>query len=239
MTDITTTVKNDFSYIKHHIILLAVVVVLAFGAIYGIESIIASHDATSSTQWKAILQAQTAQTQVIANKLTIDEQTWTQQNAAQQAVIAQLASSIIQRDKATTVQVQHDATLSAVEAAQRIASQTKSQPGEVLAQGGNVQLDLPISRVVVASLDQLPAIQADLIDTRKQLVSETTVATNLQNNVDEQSTLIAVMKTQAIDADKSCKADIATVKAQARKSKLRWFGVGVIIGVIGAHFAGI
>jgi hypothetical protein len=239
MADVVTIVKADLSYIRHHIFLLTTVVILVFGSVYGVESLIASHDAANNAQWRAILQAQIVQTQAIADKLTSDEKTWAQQNAAQQAVIAQLTNSIIQRDKTTAVQVQHDTTLSAVEAAQRLSQQTKSQPGEVLAQGDNILLNLPISRQIVASLDQLPTLQLDLVDIQKQLISETTIATNLQNNVDGQQNLIASMKVQATDADRSCKADIATLKAQARKSKLKWFGLGVVVGLVSARFLGI
>ena len=46
------------------------------------------------------------------------------------------------------------------------------------------------------------------------------------------------MKVQNDDESKACKAEVADIKAQARKSKLRWLGVGIIIGFIGAHLAG-
>jgi hypothetical protein len=179
------------------------------------------------------------QTQSIVDKLAADEKTWFQQNAAQQAVIVQLTNSIVQRDKTTATQIQHDATLSAVDAAQRIALQTRAQVGEVVAQNDNVILDLTTSRAVVASLDQLPTVQADLADTQKQLASETAVAANLQNNISGQEALIAAMKTQATDADKSCKVNISLLKAQARRNKFRWFGAGYVLGLVSAHFIGI
>ena len=236
MTDVPTVVKNDLTWLKTHAILVIIVVFLSLGAVYGIESIIAKHDAENAARWNNILHVQQAQTQAISDKLTADEKNWTQQNAQQEAVITQLTTLISQRDKNTAAQVQKDATLSAAEAAQKITQQTKAQPGEVSAQQDNVVLDLSVSRTVAAGLDQLPTVQADLSDTKKQLTSETTIATNLQNNVNEQQSLIDSMKKQADAADKSCKADITLVKAQARKSKIKWFLIGVVTGIIGSHY---
>ena len=236
MTDVPTTIKTDLSWLKTHVILVIIVVVLSIGGVYAVESIIAKHDAENDAKWKTILQAQTAQTQLIQDKLTADEKNWTQANAQQETVITNLATLISQRDKTTTVQVQKDATLSASEAAQKITQQTKAQPGEISAQQDNVVLDLSVSRTVAAGLDQLPTVQADLSDTKKQLISETTIADNLQQNVNEQQSLIDSMKKESDAADKSCKASITLVKAQARKSKIKWFFIGVVVGIIGGHY---
>ena len=232
----TDTISNDLSWLKHHIILLAIVIILVIGSVYGIESIIAKHDAAISSKDQTILQQQTAQTNMLAEKLQQDEQITAQQNAQLMAMNAQLSSYISKRDKETAIVVQKDATLSAVEAAQKIAEQTKAQPGEVVAQGDNVQLDLSVSRTVAANQDELPAVKADLADTQKQLTSETILYNNSQNDVYDQTELINAMKTQAADADKACKAEISTVKAKARKSKIKWFFIGLVTGVVGGHY---
>lgn len=236
MTDTPAVLKNDLSWLKTHAVLVIIIVVLSLGIVYGIESIIAKHDLENDAKWKSILQSQTAQTQVISDKLATDEKNWMQQNVQQEAVIEKLAILMSQRDKETLIQVQKDATLSAAEAAQKITQQTKAQPGEVSAQDNTVILDLPVSRIVVASLDQLPTTQADLINTRTQLDSKTAIANNLQDNLTEKQSLIDSMKKQAEAADKSCKADIAVVKSQARKSKFKWFFIGVITGLIGGRY---
>lgn len=233
------TFTEDITWLKTHLLLLIIVVLLAFGSLYGIESIIAKHDTANSDQWKAILQAQTIQTQSIADKLAADEKTWAQQTAAQQAIISQLASSIVQRNNVLAGRIKQDSTLSATEAAQRISQLTAAQPGEVTAQGDTVQLDLSVSRTVTTDLDRLPVVQADLTDTQKQLSAQTVITTVLQSDIDDKQKLIDAMKTEAVDADKSCKAEITSVKASARKSKLKWFGIGFLIGLVSAHFIGI
>jgi hypothetical protein len=230
---------TDLNYLKHHIILLIIVIILVIGSVYGIESIIAKHDAANSAKADAVLQQQTAQTNLLAQKLQQDELATAQQNAQLMAMNAQLSSYITQRDKAVAVVIQKDTTLSAVEAAQKIAMQTNAKPGEVIAQGDNVQMDLSVSRTVVANQDQLPVVQADLADTQKQLTSETTLYNGSQGSLYDTHQLIDAMKIQATDADNKCKADIKTAKAVARKSKLKWFSVGYVLGLVSAHFIGI
>lgn len=232
----TDTITNDFSWLKNHIILLVIVVFLVIGLVYSIDSIIARHDAANSAQANVVLQQQTAQTNLLAAKLQQDETVSAQQTAQLLAMNAQLTSYITQRDKAIIPVLQKDTTLSAVDAAQKIAVQTKATSGEVIPQNDTVIVDLPVARNIVASLDQLPVTQADLSDTQKQLSSEIAIASNLQNNVTDGQKLIDSMRTQATDADKSCKAEIAVVKVQARKSKIKWFFAGVVAGLLGGRY---
>lgn len=232
-------ITSDLNWLKTHVILIFIVIALSLGTVYGVETLIAKHDAASADKWQAILTAQTAQTKAFADQLNADEKNWSQQNTQQEAIISQLAVAISQRDKTTAIQIQKDATLSATDAAQRISEQTKAKLGEVTAQGNNIQLDLSVSRTVVAGLDQIPALTADLVDTQKQLVSETTIADNLQSNLTEEKSLIESMKLESQDADKSCKAEISSLKADSRKGKLKWFWIGVVVGFVGARVLGI
>jgi hypothetical protein len=230
------SIESDLGWFKTHIVLLAVIVVLTFGGIYGVETIIEKHDADNNSKWQAINQAQVAQVQSLSDKLASEEKDRIEENTRQTAILAQLANTIAQRDKDTAAAVQKDTTLSASEAAQKIAQQTNAQAGEVTAQGDIIQLDLPVARTIASIADQLPAVKADLADTQKQLTAETTIATNMQNNVVGEQELIDAMKVQSQDAEKACKTQIADVKAKARKSKLRWFLVGLITGIIGGHY---
>lgn len=234
-----TTLTEDMGWVKGHAILIFVVVGLSIAGIYTVENIISKHDDATNARWQAINQAQIAQVQTLSDRIAADEKERAQENAQQTAILANLATTIAQRDKTTAVVVQKDATLSASEAAQKIAQQTKAKPGEVVPQTDNVLVDLPMARVIAANLDQLPAIQADLSDTQKQLVSETTIATNLQGSIADKQKLIDAMNVAKNDADKACQANIASVKASARKSKWRWFGIGYVLGLASAHFIGI
>lgn len=232
-------INTDLNWLKHHIILLTIVIVLVGASVYGIESIIAKHDAATNSKWQVINQQNITQVQSLSDKIAANEALQAKQNAQETAIIAQLAVAISQRDKAVQVVIQKDATLSAVDAAQKIAQQTKAQPGEVVAQGDTVQLDLSVSRTVAANQDELPVVKADLSDVQKQLVSETKLYDNSQSTISDKTDLIAAMKTQEASADAACKAEIKSVKAEARKGKLKWFSIGYVLGLVSAHFAGI
>ena len=228
-------IATDFNYLKHHLILLALVVALAFGGIYGIESLIARHDAVNAQQQQAALAAQVALVQSLQQQISHDEQVYAAQNAALAQTISGLANAISTRDKQNDQQKQKDATLTAQEAAARLSEQTKAQPGEVTAVGTGGSIDLPISRQVVASLDQLTTVTADLADTKTSLANETTIAGNNAAETTGQKQLVGALQTQIVDADKACKAEVASVKADARKSKFKWFLGGFIAGVVTGH----
>lgn len=235
---ITTTITKDLTWIKGHIFLLLAVVFLIFIGIYGIEDVLAKHDKEKDAAAQQALAIQAAQTQALITKLGQDEQTWSQQNAQNQQIIAQLATAITTRDAATRKQQQVDATLSASAAAERISQQTGAKAGEVVANGDMIQLDLPITRQVVQQLDTIPALQGDLKDTQSQLTAETAVAGNLQSDLNGQKQLVGSLQAQNADQVKACAAQVKDLKAQARKSKLKWYSAGVVTGFL-LHFFGI
>jgi hypothetical protein len=223
--DITSKVATDLAWARHHLFLLAAVSILVFAGVFGVESLLAKHDAQKDAQWKAVVAAD-------QQRLATDEANWAQQFQALTAQNTQLLSAIQTRDAALVVQQKKDATLSANEAAQRLSEQTKAAPGEVTAQGNNLLVDLPISRQIVTSLDQLPVLVANLADMKTQLANETTIANNAQADATAQKKI----NTDQVEA---CKAQVADVKAQARKSKTKIGGIMFTLGIIAARLLGI
>ena len=209
-------ILSDLNYLKHHIILLVIVVGLAFGGIYGVESLVARHDAANASQMTLILKQQQQQTASL-------EANWQAVETQLVAQNAQLTQDIATSNQRLAVQIQKNATLTATQAAEQIASTTQ---GTASASGNNVVLDLLTARKVSDALITLPVVQTELIDTTKQLTNTQTMLTNSQADVAQQKLLVT-------DEIQSCKAQVALVKSQARKSKLKWFGAGVVVGFIG------
>ena len=231
-TPVTSTLLKDWHWLTQHLVALAIVVGLAFGGVYFVENLISKHDAANSAKYEQILALQTAQTQTLQKQLSTDEANWAQVEAQLLAQNAQLTKQISQRNQAAAVQVQADASLSAAQSAIRIAQQTNSGPGEVVATGDTVTLDLPISRVVTADLDRLFVAQADLADTQKELVNETQIATDAKADAASEKNVIVAQTAELADQKKSYEAQITTLKAENRKSKLKWFGIGYVAGFI-------
>ena len=93
-------------------------------------------------------------------------------------------------------------------------------------------MDLPIARVVVSDLDALASARGDLADTQNQLTVQSSLTADAGSNLADAQKVIAAQNLQLADQTKSCTAQITTLKAAARKSKLRWFGAGYVAGFV-------
>ena len=142
----------------------------------------------------------------------------------------QLTTAIATRSQAVIVQQARDATLTPAATAARISTQTDTKPTDTTAQGNNVVLAPDAAHAVVQQMDELAAAQQNLTDTQtivaddqKQIFSLTGINTDL-------TTQVAGLKLEVTDGTKLCDATVSDVKAKARKSKMRWFGVGYVAG---------
>lgn len=225
-----STISKDWNYITQHIILLLVIAALVFGSVYGIEGLIAKHDAATASKYETILNTQAGQTKALQQQLSQDSAASAQRDAQYQSTISQLSASIAQRNATEQQQQKTDATLDAVSAAQRLTEQTQASNGEIIAEQNNVQLDLPTARRVVSNLDSIPVISANLADTQKQLTAQEGLTADTKSQLADAKTLIASQNQQQVDTTKACNAQISSLKAQARKSKMKWFLTGLISG---------
>jgi hypothetical protein len=223
----TTTTTPPWAWVIHHLAALLITGALVIASVYGVETLIAKHAAAQAAQDNAALAAvvqtvKQSQTEATARDQALEAtvQTLIAQNAA-------LTKTIEQQSQQTQKQVQNDQSLDAQDAASRLSAQTNAATGEVAVSGSNVVLDLPITRRVVADLDTLVGAQADLKSTQTQLANETQVANTAQADATAQKTLVTAQQNQLAAAGKACDAQIASVKASARKGKLKAFGGGV------------
>ncbi len=146
---------------------------------------------------------------------------------AQNAVLAQLITS---RQAAVVVQQKTDATLPPSALASRIATLASAPPAEVTLDGANINLGRNAAVDVAQTLELVPVLQANL-------ASETEVAKNLQTEINEDNLLMQDYGKQITDlsaartADAAAsKAEIAQVKAEAKKNNIKWFKRGLYVG---------
>jgi hypothetical protein len=237
--DTPAIIRTDLTYVKTHLALLGIVVILAAGSVYGIESLVAKHDTERETKDSQVLALITAQTTDLKSRMAQDEQAATIRDAQYAAIIGQLSSTIQKQTTQLQQQVKVNATLTALQTAQAISQKTQAQPGEVTAQGDNVTLDLPIARTVNSSLDMLATTTAQLDETKKQLDAQTGLTNDAILDTVNAKKVIVNQANEITQGDKVCIDKIAVVKAQARKSKLKWLGIGYVLGLATAHFIGI
>ncbi len=100
-------------------------------------------------------------------------------------------------------------------------------------------LSLPVARTINSNLDELVTIKTQLNETENQFALQKKLTDDAMLDAENAKNVIVSQADQMVQAEKVCKDQIAVVKAQARKSKLKWFGVGYVLGLVTARFIGI
>jgi len=221
---------------KHHIILYIAAFAFALVGVYLIEARVAD---------KAESQVQAAKEQaaVIAQQNKDFQQQVAQQvqqlvlqNAQLQQANQALAAQIAQTNALLAEQKHKDSTLPPNQLAERIVT---------LAPGGSIKvvpdgylIDQPEAVAIAQTLEEVPALTKNVGDLQKE---NSNLSTELAN---DSKTLDLEKQSHASDTNSlnsvitADKAELKAVKAECRKSKLKWFGIGVVVGFVGRHFTG-
>jgi hypothetical protein len=228
MATIIPTIEKKFTVFltAHHVILYAVLAVaLGFG-IYAVESKIASVAEARAQAAETALAVEKDHSAQLAASYAAAQAQRDKENAQFLATIAQLQAQ-------TKVQIIHDKALPPTELGHRIETIAGFKQGTVtLDSSQDLIVPLPLGQEIVARLDQ--ALTDSLT-----VVQQAGVIKNLQGTITDQQAVIAEDKkvlAAQIDADAKV---LSAEKANGRKSKLKWFGAGVVVGFISAHFLGI
>ena len=233
---VITKLKADLTWIqKHERIILALVggLVLWF-AIGKIDTLIANHDHANLQQAQVAAAVQEEKNQALAAQIAQQAAEYKAlaekveaQNAALEQVNVNLATALTKQQKT-------DAALPPTELVARwntlvpAAGATVSPNGVFVgSQGaGTTVQQLEKVPVLAAQLDNEIAIESG---TQKLLTSSEGRVVTLNDQVTD-------LKTQAVLNAKVCTDQIAVVKADARKSKRRWFIVGYIAGFLSRQY---
>jgi hypothetical protein len=234
---VTATVKNDISWLqKHERLILGTLLLLTLlwvGNKYLDNS--ANNDRTKA----ALLEQQL--TTAKANSAQIASQN--AQIASQyQAMIQQLsdqnnrlAAAVAQRNANLTTQQTTNKTLPLTDLAKRWETLAVIQPDDLTATDAGITVNDTAARATVNLLEEVPALQGNLAD-------ETQIAQNTKQELDKADDVIGGLNKQVSGLNDqigleqtTCKAEIASNNANARKSKRNWFlrGAAVGAGIVG------
>lgn len=230
-TQITSKFTADLGWVKHHVILLALVVLLTFGAVYGVETIIARHDDKNAIVLQTIAQQMQQSNQVLQqqNKAQIDA--LTQQNLQLQQEVSSLATAIATRDtqlQKTQAQVPQ---LSPDQLSSEWLARIKNA-GNIKPILGGYQVDQSAAVATLQQLESVPVLEEDKKDLEAEIAN---TAAQLNN---ETAKFDLEVKSHASDnaANKAAldakDAEIKKVKADCRKSKLKYGFIGTAVGII-------
>jgi len=236
-----STITQDLTWIRGHVITVLLVVALIIGGILGgvglVEHLEEKHDARVAAADLKKEGVDTATTQALVAQLAQEHADNVQRDAQQSALIQTLVAQMAAQRAATAKQVATDNTLSATDAASRLAVQTKAAPGDITVANNNVTMSLPITRQVVSDLDLLTQAQSDVSNLSGQLSAQQILTNDSKVELATANQVIAADKTELIATIKADNAScIASTKvavdAEAKKGRKRTFW-GVVLGLIG------
>lgn len=224
------------TYIKwieahERLLLVAVAGVVLWFAIGRVDSLIARHDNANLQQAQVTAQTQADKTAAIAEQV-----------AKQSAQYASLAAKVQQQNNAlmqanialstALAKQQHtDASLPPTELVNRWSTLVPQAKPTVTPSG--VALDTPSAVATVQALEVVPVLTAQVSNTQKELSNAQSLVTAEGQQVTTLNTEVGSLRTQLGDNQAVCQAQIAVVRADARKSKRRWFYAGVVVGFVG------
>jgi hypothetical protein len=202
----------------HHVILY---VILAVAIGMGIYFIVSKNAAIQEARAQAAEQALAVEKDHSA-QLTAQ---YTANEAKRQQELLQIYSTIAQIKSQTKVQIVHDQAAPAPEVGHRIETITGFQQGTIaLSPKDELIVPLPVAHSIVALLDQGEA-DAKIVKQQQGVIdTQTSTITDQKAIIEEDKKVLAAQ----IDTDTKV---LNAEKANARKGKLKWFGIGYVAGL--------
>ena len=225
--------ETYLKWIESHerLLLVAVAGVVLWFGIGRVDSLIARHDNANLQQAQVVAQAQADKTAAIAEQVA-------QQSAQYQALAdkvqvqnAALVQANTELATALAKQQRTDASLPPTELVNRWSTLVPQAKPVVTPSG--VALDTPSAVATVQALEAVPVLTAQVSNTQKELDNAQSLVTAEGQQVATLNTEVGSLRTQLGDNQAVCQAQIAVVRAEARKSKRRWFYAGVVVGFVG------
>ena len=227
-----TTVATTESWLKQHerIVILSLILLFCgwgLSKYYDVEA--ARADAKNVAAQQLLAQAkENSAAQAQATALVTQQYAALVQSLSMQN--ANLAASITQRTASQKAQTAVDVAATPSELTARWTALVPTV--QALPNGNLISTNVQGVRDTVVQLESVPVLTQNLKD-------ETTVAQNYQAEVQKSNELItdlntqvAGLKTLGIDQTNACKTQVADVKAQARKGKVKWFKIGFVTGFL-------
>lgn len=236
-TATSTTTATTTSWFKLHERLLITLMVIGLG-VFGFQKYADIRALETSAK------VQQAQAQLVAQKnadsqLAAQVQQTTQQYQAMVQALSsqnsQLAASITARNVVLTQQQTVDKTLPLPQLDTRWAALADFSLDNLQTTNTGVVASQDAVIATVQQLENIPVLQANLKDVQTQAANTQSELNTANTLIGKQVADISGLNTQLVDQSKTCKDEIASVNAKARKSKLKLFGLGFVTGFVAGH----
>lgn len=222
MNDVVTAVKNDVSWLKQHE-RMVIVLCLIVASVWGWNTYINYRSNVANVQYGVTLEASKEAKEaaaVAAQNYQATIEALSKQNAAlAQAVATRQVQLVEKQTEIKTVMPLPDVT---AEWQRLIGGVGDFAPRMDGVSGVTVTEDA--TRKTVSQLEAVPVLTANLADTQK-------IVSNKQDEIDKANTVIAAKDNEIAASDSLHKAELSKVKADAAKSKRKYFVFGFITGL--------
>jgi hypothetical protein len=204
----------------HHAVLYIVLGIALLSGVYLFESKYAAIETAKANAAEQALAVEKDHSAQLANLFATNQAQRDKDNAAFLLTIAQTQSQ-------AKVQIIHDKALPAPDLGHRIETITGFKQGTItLNSTDDLIIPLPLGQEIVARLDQGSADAQTVI--QQQGIIKNQGATIADQSAIIQEDKVVLAKQIKTDAD-----ELNTEKARGRKSKMKWFAAGVIVGFVG------
>ena len=224
--------ETYLKWIESHerLLLVAVAGVVLWFGIGRVDSLIARHDNANLQQAQVVAQAQADKTAAIAEQVAQQSAQYQALADKVQAQNAALVQANTELATALAKQQRTDASLPPTELVNRWSTLVPQAKPTVTPSG--VALDTPSAVATIQALEAVPVLTAQVSNTQKELDNAQSLVTAEGQQVTTLNTEVGSLRTQLGDNQAVCQAQIAVVRAEARKGKRRWFLVGFVTGFV-------
>jgi len=226
-------IKSELSWLQKHERIIIVFMVLLVGCFLGNKWINYSA-ANADAKYAALvekLDEQQKQNTANAQQTALAVSQYQSAINNMQSQITALTGAIASRDAALAKKQQQIASMTLPQVAQEWEKALGLPINALPVQGVSVVVSEPAARQTVSQLTKTATLEANLTD-QKAITGNVQSGLDSANKViSSQTTEIAGLKSTAVLQDQTCKAEVAKVKADARKSKRTWFILGFVSGV--------
>ena len=218
-------------YLKAHerLILALVAAGVLWFAIGKIDTLIQHHDGANLKQAQTIAAVQSQKDAAIAAQVASDKAAFDALQAKLQAEDAALIQANVALATALTRQQKTDATLPPTDLVARWNALVPQAAASVTPKG--VTLPNTGAIATVQQLEIIPVQQEEITNEQTLVANGEALAVAQAKQVTDLTAQITGLKLSAVDDAKVCQTQIAVVKADARKSKKRWFIAGFVAGI--------
>jgi len=222
------TVSEIFK--THEKLILALIAAgVLWVAIGKVDTLIQHHDDVNLKQAQVIAAQEASKNAAIAAQVASDKAAFDALQSQIQAKDAALIQANVALATALTKQQKTDATLPTTDLVARWNALVPQAAASVTPNG----VTLPNTGAVatVQHLELIPAQQQELVNDQTLITNGNTLAVAQTKQVTDLTSQVTGLKLQSVDDARVCQAQIAVVKADARKSKRRWFIAGFVAGI--------